>query len=198
MDSRLRGNDGEKEPPMKLLVFAASHRTDSVNRKLAKLASTHAAAQGVTIDFAEYGEFDMPVYNDIIALDNGVPAIAQTFAHRVAAADGVIVASPEYNWSYPGSLKNIIDWTSRIPEKPVAGKTVLLMSATPGSRGGILGLNHLKSPFEAMHMHVFHKVFPLGNVHDAFDKNGQLADEKQRDNFTAILNAFLTYTKKLS
>jgi NAD(P)H-dependent FMN reductase len=95
---------------MRLLVFAASHRPESANRKLARLAADHLQAQGAIIDFAEYAEFDMPIYNDGTAA-HGVPEVAQSFAKRAGRADGIVLCSPEYNWSYPGSIKNIIDWT---------------------------------------------------------------------------------------
>lgn len=183
---------------MKLLVFAASHRANSINRKLAKLASDYAASQGAAIDFAEYAEFDMPLYNDATCDETGVPVHARSFAQRAGAADGIVIAAPEYNWSYPGSLKNIIDWTSRITPNPLAAKTALLLSATPGSRGGILGLNHLKTPLEAMQLFVFPKVFPLGYSHTAFDADDALTDAKQRQLLTAILNDYLTFTRKLS
>jgi len=181
---------------MKLLIFAASHRPESSNRKLAQLAAAHVA-KTVAVDFAEYSEFDMPLYNDVIATAN-IPDIAQSFAKRAASAQGIIISSPEYNWSYPGSLKNIIDWTSRLASNPLAGKTALLMSATPGGRGGILGLNHLKPPLESVQMHVFNRVFPLSNSHTALDAAGELTDAKQRKNFTAMLDEYIVFTRQLS
>ncbi len=181
---------------MKLLIFAASHRPESVNRKLAKLAAAHVVAQNIDVDFAEYSEFDMPIYNDEIAR-SGVPDIAQSFAHRASKADGIVICSPEYNWSYPGSLKNIIDWTSRLKPNRLAGKTALLMSATPGSRGGIIGLNHLKTPLEALQLFVFPKVFPLGYTEQAFDAEHCLSDKKQRESFLSMLDDYILFTRKL-
>ena len=99
---------------VKLLAFAASHRPDSYNRKLAKIASMLAESHGATVTFAEYAEFDMPIYNDYEADLNNIPDAAKSFLKQALPADGIIIASPEYNWSYPGSLKNIIDWTSRL------------------------------------------------------------------------------------
>jgi chromate reductase len=183
---------------MKLLAFAASHRPSSFNRKLAHYAGAYATAQNITVDFAEYGEFDMPVYDDHACDLHGVPDIAKSFAGRAASADGIIISSPEYNWSYPGSLKNILDWTSRLKPSPLAGKTALLLSATPGARGGIVGLQHLKTPLESLQMFVFHKVYPLGYAHDAFDATDALADGKQKQLFTAMLEEYITFTRKLS
>jgi len=183
---------------MKLLAFAASHRPDSYNRKLLQCAISHLKAQSIIIDFVEYGEFDMPIYNDTIPETSGIPDYAYRLASRAKDADGIMIASPEYNWSYPGSLKNIIDWTSCIDSNPLSGKTALLMSATPGSRGGIIGLQHLKTPLEALEILVFHKVFPLGKCLEAFDKNGNLSDPKQSEHLHTILDRYVTFTRNHS
>ncbi len=178
---------------MKLLVFAASHRPESFNRKLAAAAANYIRSKSVDVDFAEYAEFDMPLFKD----NHEKPEATFTFAKRASAADGIIISSPEYNWSYPGSLKNIIDWTSRINPNPIKAKTVLLMSASTGARGGILGIDHLKTPFEALQTHLFNRVFPLGNCQQAFDENNTLIP-KQRDMLHSILDDYVTFTGKLS
>ncbi len=183
---------------MRFLILAASHRADSANRRLAKLAAAHMESLEHGVDFAEYTELDAPLYNDELATTHGVPAAAQAFAKRAANADGVIISSPEYNWSYPGSLKTIIDWTSRLQPNPVAGKTALLMSATPGMRGGVLGLSHLRAPLEALQMVVFPRFFLLGNAHNAHDAEGGLSNEKLRRQFTDLLNDYAVFTRKLA
>lgn len=182
---------------MKFLVFAASHRKESLNGKLAALAAQWLEAQGHVADMPFYGAFDLPLYNDDIARRQ-LPDAAYIFARRAQPAHGIIICSPEYNWSYPGSLKNILDWTSRIEPAPLAGKTALLMSATPGARGGILGLNHLKTPLEALQLHVYNRVFPLGNAENAFDGKGQLAQPKQQQMLIALLAEYVLFTQKFS
>jgi NAD(P)H-dependent FMN reductase len=181
---------------VKFLAFAASHRPESLNKKLIELATRHLREAGEQVDVAEYGEFDMPVYNDTYA--DSPPPITKKFAERCTGADGLIIALPEYNWSYPASLKNIIDWTSLIKPNPVAGKTVFLMSATTGGRGGITGLQHIKSPLEALHMHIFHKVFPLSYAQDAFTKEGELEDSAKQALFTGLIKDYITFTRKIS
>lgn len=182
----------------RLLIFAASHRPDSYNRKLAKTAATMAHAAGAAVTFAEYSQFDMPVYNDYEADLNNIPPSAHSFLDAATQADGIIIASPEYNWSYPGSLKNIIDWTSRLDISPLKHKTVLLLCATPGARGGILGLDHLRGPLSSLHLHVFNRAFPLGNCMQAFDANGNLINEKQKTALNTIVTDYVTFTRKLS
>ncbi len=183
---------------VKLLVFAASHRPGSYNRKLATLASDMAGAAGAEITFAEYSQFDMPVYNDHEADLNNIPPAAHSFLKLASPTDGIIIASPEYNWSYPGSLKNIIDWTSRLDINILKHKTALLLCATPGARGGIVGLDHLRAPLAALQLHVFNRAFPLGHCREAFSEDGQLKNEKQRAQLQTIVTDYVTFTQKLA
>ena len=178
---------------MKFLAFAASHRPDSYNRRLINVAATHLLTKGSQVDVVLYDTFDMPVYKATLEM----PEICHTFAKHAEHADGIIIAAPEYNWSYPGSLKNIIEWTSCIKPYPLAGKTALLMSASPGARGGILGLNHLKSPLEEIELIVYQKVFPLGHCMEAF-AGDVLVDSKQHKHLTTILDGYVTFTQKLA
>ena len=182
---------------MKFFVFAASHRTNSYNRMLAKLAAAHLAAAGHTIDFAEYNELNVPVYNDEEA-EKALPPIVRQLGERIASANGLLICAPEYNWSYPGSLKNVIDWLSRVAPLPTQDKPVFIASASTSSRGGILGLNHLETPLRAIGMHVFPRMFPLGNVASAFNEHGTLIDNKQQQSLTKMLDDYRTFTLKLT
>lgn len=182
---------------MKLLVFAASHRAESLNRKLVCLAAEHLSSQGITVDFAEYKEFDMPLYNDDVAIRDGVPSIAKSFAKRAENADGIVISSPEYNWSLPGSLKNIIDWTSRISPNPLAKKPAFLMCATTSSRGGIVGLSHLKVSLEAQDMFVFPRMYTLGNAVESLAE-GKFASDKQQKLFISMTNEYLAFARTLT
>jgi chromate reductase, NAD(P)H dehydrogenase (quinone) len=182
---------------MKFLIFAASHRADSLNIKLSRLAAQYFESKGIEVDVAGYESFDMPIYNDVEATGGNLPKSVTSFGNRMAGCQGVVICSPEYNWSYPGSLKNIIDWTSRMDPNPLAKKTALLMSASTGSRGGITGLTHLKTPLEALHMLVYPRFFTLGNAPGAFTGDG-LANKKQQALFISLLNDYAEFTRKLS
>lgn len=181
---------------MKLLVFAASHRKESINRVLARLAATIAQSARAGIDFAEYGEFDVPLYDDELFSADAIPARLMQFAERLAAADGVMIATPEYNWSFPGSLKNLIDWASRLSPDPFSGKTAFLMSASPSARGGVLGLTHLRVPLEALGVVVYPHVFTLGAASQALH-NGLITDVKQAALLEQRVEGFVAMTKKL-
>jgi chromate reductase, NAD(P)H dehydrogenase (quinone) len=181
---------------MKLLVFAASHRTQSVNRKLAGFAAAIAKAEGADVDFPEYGEFDMPIYDDEMFDGKTLPEAAVHFIKRLQKADGVILSSPEYNWSFPGSLKNIIDWASVVKPNPFKGKTVLLLSASPSLRGGAQGLVSLKVPLESLGMFVFPQIFTVARAEETFGGEG-IKDPKLRKELERIVGEFLAMTSAL-
>src|SRR5262249_13229074 len=146
--------------------------------KLAALAAAFAKSGGAAIDFPEYGDFDMPMYDDETFDRDALPAAAERFVSALRKADGIIISSPEYNWSFPGSLKNIIDWASVVKPNPFTGRTALLLSASPSLRGGAQGLVHLKVPLEALGMFVFPRIFTLSRAKEAFDGKEAFRDTK--------------------
>lgn len=182
---------------MNFLAFAASHRSQSYNRKLAKVASGHLISQGHVVNFLEYNSFDLPVYNDENA-SVSLPAEVHTIGQYFKEADGVIISAPEYNWSYPGSLKTMIDWVSRLSPLPTMHKTAFLMSASTGPRGGIMGLSHLEAPLKSLQMHVHPKMFPLGAVSNAFSEEDTLLNQKQHQSLIRMLDEYIQFTQKLT
>ena len=183
---------------MNFLVFAASYRKESINRKLASFAAGIAKGlAGVKVDFAEYTEFDMPAYDDETYNEEALPASVHDFVKRLKAADGLIIASPEYNWSFPGSLKNIIDWASAVTPNPFAGKTALLLSASPSLRGGAQGLIHLKVPLQALGVFVFPRLFTLSRADEAFGGESVLKDANLAAELLQIVTHFIQTTKAL-
>lgn len=182
---------------MRILAFAASHRKESINRKLAKLAANKAELYNAHIDFIEYGTLNAPIYDDETYDEQALPAMITTFAARLNEADGIILASPEYNWSFPGSLKNIIDWVSTITPNPFAGKTALLLSASPSLRGGAQGLVHLKAPLMALGVYIFPRLFTLSRASDAFDGKNALINAELDAELDQIVKDFMHYTHAL-
>src|ERR1043166_7800824 len=104
---------------MKLLMFAASLRKDSFNKQLITVAADCIRERGdVEIDLAHFSEFHAPIYNADDQNTTGFPQGISHFVDRLLKADGLIISSPEYNFSTPGTLKNLIDWVSRITPMP--------------------------------------------------------------------------------
>lgn len=181
---------------MKILVFAASHRPQSTNRQLALLSREWLTRHHQQVDFAEYAELDIPLYNAHESETGHIPDVVSVVAARVAQADAVIIAAPEYNWSIPGSLKNLIDWLSYLRPCPLAGKTALLMCATPSKRGGAVGLSHLKTALESVGVFVYPSAFTCGEAGQMLGDAG-FTQSKMQQQFDVLHTQFVDFAGRL-
>ena len=181
-----------KRQPMRFLVFSASMRKDSLNTRLAKLAAQLVEKNGGIVDFANMSEFDCPSFNQDLESANIHPPGAEEFRKRILANDAFIIASPEYNGSMPGFVKNSIDWVSRFRPQPFNERHALLMSASPSMGGGNRALWTLRMPFEHLGARVFPDMFSLAMAHKAFTPEGTIADatlaKRFEDNLIAFMN----------
>ena len=175
---------------MRFLVFAGSLRKQSLNHRLAGIAADAVTRNGGNVDRASIADFEAPLYDGDEESENGIPAGVQAFADRLNACDAFIIASPEYNASMPGIVKNLIDWTSRIRPQPFNGKQALLMSASPSMVGGNRGLWSLRIPLEHLGMRVYPDMFSLAQAHKAFGDSG-LADETLQKRFDQTIACFM-------
>jgi len=173
------------------LIFGASLRKDSLNDRLASLAASVVEAAGGTVDRAHMSDFDCPSYNSDVETSKGIPDGADRFRSRLISSDGFIVASPEYNASMPGVLKNVIDWVSRFRPQPLKGRHALLMSASPSMSGGNRGLWSLRMPFEHLGARVYPDMFSLAQAHEAFTPAGSLTDAKLQHFFESTVDCFI-------
>lgn len=122
-----------------ILVFAASNSTTSINKRLAVHAANVLKEKfnaSVVIDVLDLNDFEMPIYSPEREKTSGVPQLAQDFYARIGAADGLIVSYAEHNGHYSAAFKNIFDWCSRIDMKVFQGKPKIVLSSSPGKRGG--------------------------------------------------------------
>ena len=179
------------EPTLKVLVFGASLRADSLNRKLAAIAVRCAEQSGATVDHASMRDFDVPSYDGDLETAQGIPKGAAELRRRLLASDAFIVSSPEYNGSMPGLFKNLIDWTSRYRPQPFDGKHGLLLSASPSMGGGNRGLWALRMPFEHLGARIYPDMFSLAQAHKAL-VDGDIADAALRARFDKNIQAFLS------
>jgi NAD(P)H-dependent FMN reductase len=179
---------------MKLLAFAASHRKESINRKLARNAADSAESLGASVAFAEYSDFDCPIYDDEVFNEAAFPEPVVRFINHLSDSAGIILSAPEYNWSFPGSLKNLIDWASVRKPSPFAGKTVLLLSASPSLRGGAQGLVQLQVPLSALGAFVYPKFFTLARAEPIL-AGGKVADEKLSTELNQLVSSFVRFTE---
>jgi chromate reductase, NAD(P)H dehydrogenase (quinone) len=138
---------------------------------------------------------EFPLYDADIQNSSGFPTAVNTLANAIRAADGIIFVTPEYNFGIPGGLKNAIDWVSRLPNQPFAGKPVALQSASPGPLGGG------RVQYDIRRSMVFLDAFTLnkpeifiGNCAQRLDeKTGQITDAQTRDFIKQQLAAFAKY-----
>ena len=179
------------EPKLKVLVVGASLRADSLNRKLAALAARIAEQGGATVDHASMREFDVPSYDGDAENSAGFPKGAEELRRRLDESDAFVIASPEYNASMPGMLKNLIDWTSRFRPQPFDGKHGLLLSASPSMVGGNRGLWALRMPLEHLGARIYPDMFSLAQAHKALVE-GDIADVALRGRFEKNVQAFLS------
>lgn len=184
-------NPTRTTPNLKVLVFAASLRGDSLNLKLATIAARVAERLGAEVDLASMRDFDVPLYNGDVESARGIPRGADELRKRLLASDAFIVSSPEYNGSMPGTFKNLIDWTSRFRPQPFDTRHCLLMSASPSLAGGNRGLWALRMPLEHLGSRVFPDMFSLSMAHKAF-ADDEIADPTLRTRFDKNLQAFLS------
>jgi chromate reductase, NAD(P)H dehydrogenase (quinone) len=183
---------GGKQEPISFLVFSSSMRKDSLNTRLAKLATQVIEKHGGKADFANVSEFDCPSFNQDLESANTHPPGAEEFRKRLLANDAFIIASPEYNGSMPGFLKNSIDWVSRFRPQPFNELHGLLMSASPSMAGGNRALWSLRMPFEHLGARIFPDMFSLAMAHKAFTAEGTLADPILAKRFEDNIVAFLS------
>ncbi len=185
-------NQLKKQKPLKILVFSASLRENSLNTTLARLALKTIESQGAQADFAMMSEFDCPSFNQDLEANDFHPPGAIEFRKRLLANDAFIICSPEYNGSMPGLLKNMIDWVSRFRPQPLNERHSLLMSASPSMGGGNHGLWSLRVPLEKLGSNVFSAMFSLATAHKTFTPEGKIADETLAKRFEANLVAFMS------
>ncbi len=179
--------------PLRLLGICGSLRAGSYNAAvLAALPSL--LPEGVSLEIFS-GLGDIPLYKAAL-LAAGFPAAVTAVGVAVAAADGVVIISPEYNYSVPGVLKNAIDWASRLSPQPFAGKPVSLMSASMGILGGARMQYHLRQILVFLDAEPMNKpeVF-IGAVHQKVT-DGQLSDPGTRAFLADHMTAFATWTRR--
>ena len=179
-----------QKPTMRVLVFSASLRRESLNTKLSGLVAKRAGEIGAAVDLASMRDFECPSYDGDVEKDTGIPKGAQELHRRLLASDAFVIVSPEYNASMPGVLKNAIDWASRFRPQPFDARHALLLSASPSLAGGNRGLWSLRVPLEHLGARVYPDMFSLAAAHKAFEGD-RLADAALQGRLDKTVDAFL-------
>jgi chromate reductase len=187
----------------KILAFAGSLRADSYNKKLIKIAIKGAEQAGAEVTHIDLLDYQLPIYNEDIETKEGLPQNALKLKKLMWDHDGFLIASPEYNSSISGVLKNTIDWASRqaTPEEVYLscfiGKVAALMSASPGGLGGLRGLVTVRSILENINTIVLPEQKTIPQAADAFASDGKLKDSKQHASVEKLGKSLAEMLKKL-
>lgn len=177
-----------------MLGICGSLRAGSYNAAALRVAQK-MAPQGVSVDIAEIG--DLPHYDDDLRVA-GWPAPVARLRAQVAAADAILFSSPEYNYSVPGVLKNAIDWVSRPPDQPFAGKPAAILGASPGMLGTVRMQYHLRQIMVFLDMKTINKPeVMIGHCAERFDANGELTHAPTRELIVKLLESLRDWTRRL-
>lgn len=173
----------------KILAFAGSLREKSYNKRVLKVAIEGAKKAGADVTYVDLKDYPMPIYNVDLQETQGFPAIATAFQKLLLEHDGLLIASPEYNASLPGALKNVIDWTSRAngdlkTGECYKGKIAAIMTASPGAFGGIRCLSHLRDVLTILLVNTLPSEIAVAKVGGMFDGD---SDEMTNDTMRGVL-----------
>ena len=179
---------------VRILGIAGSLRRGSFNAATLR-AAQELAPTGMTIDGFDIAP--IPLYNEDVR-EQGFPAPVEDLRTRIKAADGLLIVTPEYNYSFPGVLKNAIDWASRPPEQPFDDKPIGLMGASGGTLGTARAQYHLRQCFIFLNGLVMTRPeVMIPQAHSKIDAAGKLTDQPTRDFITAHLAALKAWVLRL-
>ncbi|WP_026018061.1 NADPH-dependent FMN reductase [Yersinia enterocolitica] len=195
------------QPSLKIVTLLGSLRSGSYNAMVAR-ALPKLAPTGVIIE-ALPSIRDIPLYDaDLqqeegfpsnLQQEEGFPSTIEAIAEQIRQADGVIIVTPEYNYSVPGGLKNAIDWLSRLPNQPLANKPVTIQTSSMGPIGGARCQYHLRQILVFLEAMVMNKPEFMGGVIQSKvdEQTKELTDQGTLDFLTKQLAAFATYIERV-
>jgi NAD(P)H-dependent FMN reductase len=187
----------------RILALAGSLRRDSFNKKVVAVAARGAREAGAEVTLIDLKDFPLPLFDQDLEAEQGMPDSGKKLKKLFTDQDGLLIASPEYNSSIPAVLKNAIDWVSRPePGEPslvaFRNKVAVLMSASPGTLGGLRALVHVRATLGNLGVIVLPQQVAVPRAHEAFGPDGSLLDAKQQaavEGLGRTLAAFLVKLK---
>jgi chromate reductase len=179
---------------VRVLAIAGSLRKGSFNRKLLAIAVKLLTEQKAEVEVADLQALAMPVYDGDIE-EGGFPDSVNKFRAQIAAAQALCIATPEYNHSVPGGLKNAIDWASRPPDQPLKGRAAILMGASTGHFGTVRCQLALRPTLGALGVFVLPTGVTVPYAEEAFDESGQLKDPKLLRQVSRLTEQLISFVK---
>jgi NAD(P)H-dependent FMN reductase len=187
-----------------ILAFAGSSRTGSTNKKVLAIAARAAEEAGATVTTVDLRDYPLPIYDGDFEVAEGVPENAMRLKALFKANRGLMIASPEYNTSISGLLKNTIDWVTRpVPGEQFLecfnGKIAALLSASIGPMGGIRSQAHLRQILGGIGVVVIPEHWGVPTANDeSFDDAAQLRDPNNQKMVRRVGTSLATYLARLA
>lgn len=187
---------------VKLLAFAGSLRKDSYNKKLAAIMAKAAEKAGAEVTLVDLNDYAMPLFNEDDEAAEGIHPNALAFKKLMNESDGFLIASPEYNGSYSGVLKNTIDWASRQADgegmlESFKNKYAVIFATSPGAFGGLRALNQLRLLLSGIGTTVLSDQVAIPKAGDAIKEDGTLASEKRQATVDRVVGRLVETVSKL-
>jgi chromate reductase len=179
---------------VRMLAIAGSLRSASFNRGLVRAAVDVAPSE---VNLEPFDIASIPLYDGDLEAQGDPPGVAELKA-RVQASDAVLVATPEYNYSIPGVLKNALDWASRPPQRALHHKPIALIGASPGGFGTVRSQLALRQMFVFTESYVMPKPeLWVSRARERFDDDGNLTDDDVRKDLASLLEAFAAFARRV-
>ncbi|MES0170551.1 NAD(P)H-dependent oxidoreductase [Mesorhizobium sp. M0027] len=188
----------------KILVVAGSVRSGAYSGRTADVAQKELAMQGAEVTRISLADYPLPILDQDLEKEEGIPEKAVKLGRMIAAHDGLLIATPEYNGSIPPLLKNTIDWVSQLRKdggrtfRPLAGKVAGLCSSSNGPFGGIRCINHLRAVLVRCRMEVVTPECSVPEGGNAFDDEGNFRDERLRQSMEHLCRTLIETSRMLS
>lgn len=187
---------------IRILALAGSTRTGSFNKKLLHEAVRIGEASGLTFTIVDLRDYAMPLYDGDLEKEKGLPEKAAALKSLIKEHDALLIASPEYNHSVTGVLKNTIDWLSRPsgkddPDDVLAGKVAAIIGASPGRFGASASANHLRAILRPLDVFVIPSQCSVAGAGNAFNDDGTLKDERAQKALKGVLEQLETTARAL-
>ena len=171
---------------MKILAFGASYSAQSINKRLA--AYVAGQFEGQSVEVMDLRQFDLPVFTVDVEAEMGHPEKARRFVEKLEQADLLIISMAEHNGSYTAAFKNLFDWASRINPKMFDSKKMLLLSTSPGPRGGVNALAAATDRFPR-HGAIIAGTFSLPEFFKNFDEHEGIKDALLNEKLMNLINS---------
>lgn len=189
---------------VRILLFAGSIRAGAHSGRVADIAQKELALQGAEVTRISLGDFPLPLMNEDLEREEGVPENAVKLARMFAFHDAVLICTPEYNGSMPPLLKNAIDWVSRVrrdgqrPLEPYRGKVAGICSSSNGHFAGIRSAGHLRAVLSHIGMEMISPQVSVPNGGEAFDADGDFRAERLKSGMKRLCATLIEHARLLS